>query len=66
MHIGLTNYPTTAAEILDLIKQQIAILSGGRDRQGQSIITFPAMSKTFEYDRGDIRKVVQYLTSIPT
>ena len=61
-----TNYPTTAAEILDLLKEKMAILSGGRDRQGQSIITFPAMEKTFVYDRGDVRKVVQYLTSIPT
>jgi len=55
-----------AAEILDVLNQQVALLTGGRDRQGQSLITFPAKPKTFTYNRDDVRKVVQYLTSIPT
>ena len=55
-----------AAEILDILNQQVALLTGGRDRQGQSLITFPAKPKTFTYNRDDVRKVVQYLTSIPT
>jgi len=60
------NYPVAAAEILDILNQQVALLTGGRDRQGQSLITFPAKPKTFTYNRDDVRKVVQYLTSIPT
>ncbi len=60
-----TSYPT-AAEILDLLHTRVAILSGGRDRQGRSIITFPSQGKSFEYNRECIRRVVQYLACIPT
>ena len=65
LHIPSVNYPTAAAEIIDLLRMRMAILSGGRDRQGQSIITFPARSKSFTYNRDDVRRVVQYLASIP-
>ena len=58
-------YPT-AAEIIDLLHTRVAILSGGRDRQGRSIITFPAQSRSFDYNRDCIRRVVQYLACIPT
>ena len=65
-HTAAVNYPTAAAEILDILELQMALLTGGRDRQGKSLITFPAKPKTFTYDRDDVRKVIQYLTSIPT
>jgi len=59
------NYPTSAAEILDLLQEKVAILSGGRDKDGQSVITFPAMPKTYVYQRECIRRIVQYLACIP-
>ena len=65
-HTAGVNYPTAAAEILDILELQMALLTGGRDRQGKSLITFPAKPKTFTYNRDDVRKVIQYLTSIPT
>ena len=65
-HTATANYPTSAAEILPILKEKITILSGGRDRQGQSLVTFPAQTKTYMYDREDILRTVQYLTSIPT
>ena len=59
------NYPTTAAEIIELLRKNICFLSGGRAKEGQSLITFPAKEKNFEYDRDNLRKVIQYLASIP-
>lgn len=59
------NYPTTAAEIIELLRKKICFLSGGRAKEGQSLITFPAKEKQFEYNRDDLRKVIQYLASIP-
>lgn len=59
------NYPTTAAEIIELLRKKICFLSGGRAKEGQSLITFPAKDKHFEYSRDDLRKVIQYLASIP-
>ena len=59
------NYPTTAAEIIELLRKKICFLSGGRAKEGQSLITFPAKDKNFEYNRDDLRKVIQYLASIP-
>lgn len=59
------NYPTSAVEILDLLREGVAILSGGRDKQGQSIITIPAQQKTYMYQRDPLRRVVQYLACIP-
>ncbi len=60
------NYPTSAVEILDLLKEGVAILSGGRDKQGQSLITFPSQPKGYVYQRDSMRRVVQYLACIPT
>ena len=59
------NYPTTAAEIIELLRKKICFLSGGRAKEGQSLITFPAKDKHFEYNRDDLRRVIQYLASIP-
>ena len=42
------------------------LLSGGRDKQGQSLICFPARNKQEPLERSDIRRTVQYLASIPT
>ena len=42
------------------------LLSGGRDKQGQSLISFPARNKQDSLDRSEIRRTVQYLASIPT
>lgn len=65
LSLPLVNYPTSAVEILDLLREQVAILSGGRDKQSQSIITFPAKEKGHVYQRDTIRRVVQYLACIP-
>lgn len=59
------NYPTTAAEIIELLHKNICFLSGGRAKEGQSLITFPAKDKNFEYNRDELRRVIQYLASIP-
>ena len=59
------NYPTTAAEIIELLHKNVCFLSGGRAREGQSLFTFPAKDKNFEYNRDDLRRVIQYLASIP-
>ena len=64
-HTASVNYPTTAAEIIDILRKKICFLSGGRANEGQSLITFPAKVKNFEYNRDELRRVIQYLASIP-
>jgi triple functional domain protein len=55
----------TASEIEDLLNNKMVILSGGRDKEGQSILTVPARPKDFNFNRDEFRRVVQYLTSLP-
>lgn len=66
LHALTVNYPTSAVEILDLLREGVAILSGGRDKQGQSILTIPAQHKHYVYQRDVLRRVVQYLACIPS
>ena len=48
-----------------LIQDQLAILSGGRDRRGGPIITFPATGRREKAKPEDYRLLLQYLMSIP-
>ncbi|XP_077997417.1 kalirin-like [Glandiceps talaboti] len=54
-----------AIDILSILKEKIAFLSGGRDKRGGPILTFPARSvEKIKYE--ELRKLMMYLASIPS
>ncbi|XP_055338220.1 triple functional domain protein-like isoform X2 [Paramacrobiotus metropolitanus] len=71
MH-GIANHQysmakSNASGLLRLLRERLAFLSGGRDRQGGAIITFPASSSVLEDVRtDDLRQLMAYLTGIPS
>ena len=50
---------------MSLIQDQLAILSGGRDRRGAALITFPSSGRRDKAKPEDYRLLLQYLMSIP-
>ncbi|XP_041477901.1 uncharacterized protein LOC121425834 isoform X6 [Lytechinus variegatus] len=61
----LTKAPVMqAAEIKDLLKSRLAYLSGGKDRRGGPIISFP--SQPSEVSIEDIATTITYLASLPS
>ncbi|XP_065568426.1 triple functional domain protein-like isoform X2 [Artemia franciscana] len=55
-----------ASDVLPLLDDKLAILSGGRDKRGGAILTFPASPKRETARPDDYRRLLQYLTSIPS
>lgn len=61
-----------AVNMIALLKEKIAFLSGGRDKRGGAILTFPARpsqpsdpkSDQVRYD--DLKTLVMYLASVPS
>ena len=53
-------------DVMSLMQDQLAILSGGRDRRGGSIITFPSTGRRDKAKPDDYRLLLQYLMSIPS
>lgn len=53
-------------DVMSLMQDQLAILSGGRDRRGGSIITFPSCGRRDKAKSEDYRLLLQYLMSIPS
>ena len=47
------------------LQDQLAILTGGRDRKGGAIVTFPASGRRDKAKPEDYRKLLQYLIIIP-
>ncbi|XP_071495752.1 uncharacterized protein [Diadema antillarum] len=61
----LTKTPVMqASEIKDLLSSQFAYLSGGKDRRGGPIISFPI--QTSEISIEDIATTITYLASLPS
>ncbi|RXM32940.1 putative guanine nucleotide exchange factor MCF2L2 [Acipenser ruthenus] len=58
--------PLLAADIIEQLHRQFAILSGGRGNNGAPIITFPEYSGFGNLPDEDFLNVVTYLTSIPS
>ena len=52
-------------DVMSLIQDQLAILSGGRDRRGAALITFPSSGRRDKAKPEDYRLLLQYLMSIP-
>ncbi|KAL4630759.1 guanine nucleotide exchange factor DBS-like isoform X1 [Arapaima gigas] len=58
--------PLLAKDIIEQLKRQFALLSGGRGKDGAPIITFPEYAGFSELPDEDFLNVVTYLTSIPS
>uniref|UniRef100_A0A8C5EAA0 Triple functional domain protein-like n=1 Tax=Gouania willdenowi TaxID=441366 RepID=A0A8C5EAA0_GOUWI len=55
-----------AIDVLPILKEKVAFLSGGRDRRGGPILTFPARSNHDRIRPEDLRRLVAYLATIPS
>ena len=47
------------------MEDQVVYLTGGRDRRGGGVITFPVSSKREKARSEDYIKLLEYLTTIP-
>uniref|UniRef100_A0A672LXS3 Triple functional domain protein-like n=1 Tax=Sinocyclocheilus grahami TaxID=75366 RepID=A0A672LXS3_SINGR len=55
-----------AVEVLPILKEKVAFLSGGRDRRGGPVLTFPARSNHDRIRQEDLRRLIAYLAGIPS
>uniref|UniRef100_A0A3B3SLI1 non-specific serine/threonine protein kinase n=1 Tax=Paramormyrops kingsleyae TaxID=1676925 RepID=A0A3B3SLI1_9TELE len=55
-----------ASDILPVLKEKVAFVSGGRDKRGGPILTFPARSNHDRIKQEDLRKMVTYLSTVPS
>ncbi|XP_075868965.1 triple functional domain protein isoform X3 [Nelusetta ayraudi] len=55
-----------AIDVLPILKEKVAFLSGGRDRRGGPVLTFPARSNHDRIRPEDLRRLVAYLATIPS
>ncbi|XP_072556045.1 guanine nucleotide exchange factor DBS isoform X5 [Paramormyrops kingsleyae] len=58
--------PLLAKDIIEQLRREFALLSGGRGKDGAPIITFPEYSGFSDLPDEDFLNVVTYLTSIPS
>ncbi|XP_033628960.1 kalirin-like [Asterias rubens] len=55
-----------ASDVLPILKEKIAYCSGGRDKRGGPILTFPSRPNLDKVKPEDLRRVVFYLSTIPS
>ncbi|XP_014241570.1 guanine nucleotide exchange factor DBS-like isoform X3 [Cimex lectularius] len=53
-------------DVVDLLEQQNAIITGGKTREGYPIITLPDLSNFSTMSDLDYQKLMMYLTSVPS
>merc|ERR1712223_996535 len=54
-----------AVDVMGVLQEQLAILSGGRDRRGGALLTFPATPRRERAKPEDYRTLLQYLLGVP-
>ncbi|XP_056154644.1 triple functional domain protein isoform X2 [Lampris incognitus] len=60
------NEEMRAMEVLPILKEKVAFLSGGRDKRGGPVLTFPSRSNHDRIRQEDLRKLIAYLAGIPS
>ncbi|KAM8883086.1 triple functional domain protein-like isoform 4-T4 [Synchiropus picturatus] len=60
------NEDMRAMEVLPILKEKVAFLSGGRDRRGGPVLTFPSRSNHDRIRADDLRRLIAYLAGIPS
>uniref|UniRef100_A0AAY4EB72 non-specific serine/threonine protein kinase n=1 Tax=Denticeps clupeoides TaxID=299321 RepID=A0AAY4EB72_9TELE len=72
--LSLLSFPTgsfrsdgiKASDVLPVLKEKVAFVSGGRDKRGGPILTFPARSNHDRIKQEDLRRLVTYLSTVPS
>ncbi|XP_067891439.1 kalirin isoform X5 [Heterodontus francisci] len=54
------------SDVMPIMKEKVAFVSGGRDKRGGPILTFPARSNHDRIKQDDLRQLVTYLASVPS
>ena len=54
-----------AVNVMAILQEHVAILSGGRDRRGGAIVSFPETSRREKVKPDDLRDLLQYLLGVP-
>uniref|UniRef100_A0A4W3I7M0 non-specific serine/threonine protein kinase n=1 Tax=Callorhinchus milii TaxID=7868 RepID=A0A4W3I7M0_CALMI len=54
------------SDVMPIMKEKVAFVSGGRDKRGGPILTFPARSNHDRIKQEDLRRLVTYLASVPS
>ena len=67
MYFAVSSKPDgiRAVDIVPLLREKCVILSGGRDKRGGPILTFPAHSNIDKLHHEDLKTVISYLTTVP-
>nr|XP_061838372.1 triple functional domain protein-like isoform X2 [Nerophis lumbriciformis] len=60
------NEDMRAMEVLPILKEKVAFLSGGRDRRGGPVLTFPSRSNHDRIRTDDLKRLIAYLAGIPS
>ncbi|XP_041737463.2 triple functional domain protein-like isoform X2 [Coregonus clupeaformis] len=60
------NEEMKAIDVLPILKEKVAFVSGGRDRRGGPVLTFPARSNHDRIRTEDLRRLIAYLAGIPS
>ncbi|XP_068612798.1 triple functional domain protein [Brachionichthys hirsutus] len=60
------NEDMKAIDVLPILKEKVAFLSGGRDRRGGPVLTFPARSNHDRIRSEDLRRLIAYLATVPS
>ncbi|XP_047225589.1 kalirin isoform X2 [Girardinichthys multiradiatus] len=55
-----------ASDVLPVLKEKVAFVSGGRDKRGGPILTFPARSNHDRIKQEELRRLVTYLSTVPS
>jgi triple functional domain protein len=54
-----------ALDVMSVLQERVAVLTGGRDRRGGPLLTFPATQRRERFKPDDYRRLIHYLLSIP-
>ncbi|CAE1271123.1 Kalirin,Triple functional domain protein [Acanthosepion pharaonis] len=63
---GRRNDGLKAADIVPILRERVAYLSGGRDKRGGPILTFPSHTHPERLKYEDLRRLMTYLASVPS
>ncbi|KAK9499465.1 hypothetical protein O3M35_002496 [Rhynocoris fuscipes] len=52
-------------DVMAWLEERLAILTGGRDRKGRPLLTFPTSVRRDRLRPDDYRRLINYLINIP-
>ncbi|CAL8288235.1 unnamed protein product [Lota lota] len=55
-----------AVDVLTVLREKVAFVSGGRDKRGGPILTFPARTNHDRVKQEDLSRLVTYLSTVPS